>query len=52
MYSRGFTFDTTLPSPLTYSTLLTITTTDNTVEGSDAFTFTFTTLSAADFIVI
>lgn len=52
MYQRDLSFTMTTASVLTYSAAMTITTTDYTVEGSDAFTFTFTTASTADLIVI
>ena len=52
MYSRDFNFTiVSLVNAIAYSAM-TITTTDSTVEGSDAFTFTFTTTNPSDFIVI
>lgn len=52
MYERDFTILMAVASSVAYSAAITITTTDNTVEGSDAFTFTFTTSSISDLIVI
>ena len=53
MYTRDFSFTKTAACALTFETgILTITTPDSSVEGSDAFTFAFTTTTVADLIVI
>ena len=52
MYYRDYTFTMTAASTLTEQASLTITTGDTSVEGSDSFTFDFSTSSAPELLVI